>query len=159
MPIDPDSASATGERAIAVRLFNETWTLLGKDGRTSDEDDAMLHMAHASRHHWGQVGTPVNLTRGEWQCSRVYSVLRRAEPAAFHALRCLQWCQREGIADFDLAFAYEAMSRAASVLGDGAAAQEWANEAYAAAEAIADPDDRELVLSDLESIPGIKRAG
>jgi hypothetical protein len=47
----------------------------------------MLHMAHASRFHWEQVGTPANLARGEWLCSRVYAVLRRPEPCLHHAAR------------------------------------------------------------------------
>ena len=41
----------------------------------------MLHAAHASRFHWGEVGEPVNFARGEWQISRVYAVLGRPEPA------------------------------------------------------------------------------
>lgn len=61
------------------------------------DDDRMLHLAHASRHHWGEVvgstdlgqGGPANLARGEWLCSRVYAVLGRAEPARHHAERLL----------------------------------------------------------------------
>ena len=37
----------------------------------------MIHAAHASRYHWSQVGTKANLARGEWQVSRVYTVLGR----------------------------------------------------------------------------------
>jgi hypothetical protein len=40
----------------------------------------MLHAAHASRYRWGEVGVAVNLARGEWLGSRVYSVLGRAAP-------------------------------------------------------------------------------
>ena len=77
----------------------------------------MLHAAHASRFHWGEIGEPVNLVRGEWQVSRVYAVLQRPEPALWHARRCLELCQQHAIADFDLAFAYEAMARAHAVAG------------------------------------------
>ncbi|MEK6851483.1 MAG: hypothetical protein AABY30_02980, partial [Candidatus Thermoplasmatota archaeon] len=70
-------------RKLGVDLFNATWTLLEKK-RTRDEDVKMVHMAHASRHHWAQVGTPSNLAVGEWQVSHVYAVLRRAEPALYH---------------------------------------------------------------------------
>jgi len=41
----------------------------------------MIHAAHASRFHWGEIGKPINLGRGEWQISRVYSVLNRPESA------------------------------------------------------------------------------
>jgi DNA-binding transcriptional MerR regulator len=154
---DTDISDVTDERRLAAALFNATWTLLEKQDRTRDEDDAMLHMAHASRHHWGQVGKPENLGRGEWQCSRVYAVLGRAEPCLHHARRCLDICQENGITDWDLAFAYEALARGHAVAGDSEQARAFTQQALAAAEDITADDDRELVLSDLETIPGQQR--
>lgn len=92
-------------KQFAVNLFNHTWDLLEKKDRTEDEIDEMIHSAHASRYHWGQIGTPINFERGEWQISRVYSVLNKAEPALYHAKRCLDICEKNSIADFDLAIA------------------------------------------------------
>jgi hypothetical protein len=145
------------ERTLAAGLFNATWTLLEKENRSRDEDDAMLHMAHASAHHWRQVGKPENFARGEWQCSRVYAVLRRAEPCLHHAQRVLDICTEHGIGDFDLAFAYEALARGSAIAGDGEQAKAYTEQALAAAENIAEDDDRELVLTDLETIPGQAR--
>jgi len=62
-------------------LFNLVWSLLDKKDRTKEEDDKMIHAAHASRFHWGEIGKPINLGRGEWQISRVYSVLNMPESA------------------------------------------------------------------------------
>ena len=70
-------------------MFNGVWTLLEVADRTIEQDDQIVHAAHASRYHLGQVGDPVNVIRGEWQCSRVYTTLGRAEPALWHARRCL----------------------------------------------------------------------
>lgn len=145
------------ERALAVSLFNGVWDLMGTENRSTADDDRMLHMAHASRYHWGQVGAPENLARGEWQCSRVYAVLRRPEPCLHHATRVLELCREHGIGDWDLAFAYEAIARAHAIAGDAALAREFTEQAIAAAADIADDEDRELVLSDLESIPGQPR--
>ncbi|WP_063771021.1 MerR family transcriptional regulator [Streptacidiphilus neutrinimicus] len=152
----PDSGTISpDQRKLAVDLFNGVWRLLEQEDRSVEDDDRMLHMAHASRHHWGQVGEAVHRGRGEWQCSRVYAVLGRAEPALHHARRCLDICRENGIGDWDLAFAYEALARAAAVGGDKAQARAWAEQALAAADDIAEAEDRELVLSDLESIPGL----
>jgi DNA-binding transcriptional MerR regulator len=151
-PMDPDD-----ERRLAASLFNSTWTLLEKESRARDEDDAMLHMAHASTHHWRQVGTPQNIARGEWQCSRVYATLRRAEPCLHHAQRVLDICQENGLGDFDLAFAYEALARGHAIGGDAEQAQAYTEQALAAAEDIKEDDDRELLLTDLETIPGQSR--
>jgi hypothetical protein len=114
-------------------------------------------MAHASAHHWRQVGTPENFARSEWQCSRVYAVLNRPEPSLHHAQRCLDICQEHGLRDFDLAFAYEALARGHAVAGDHAGAREYTEQALAASEDISEADDRELLLSDLETIPGQSR--
>ncbi len=103
----------------------------------------MLHAAHASRYHWGEVGEPVNLARGEWQCSRVYSVLSRAEPALWHARRCLALCEEHGIGDWDVAFAHEALARAHKVAGNAEATERHKRLAREAGDAIADPEDRE----------------
>ena len=115
----------------------------------------MVHMAHASRYHWeeSRLGGPANDARGEWQVSRVYSVLGRAEPALYHARRCLEICEANGIGDFDLAFAYEALARASAVAGDGEAARGYVDQARAAREGIAEDDDRELFDADLATIP------
>ncbi len=142
---------ADDERALAAELFNGVWALLERDDRTATEDDTMLHMAHASRHHWAQAGEPVNLIRGEWQCSRVYSVLGRAEPATHHARRCLELCTEHGIGDFDLAYAYEALARAALLGGDPAAAG-WLEQARVALADVAEADDRALVEADLRTL-------
>jgi hypothetical protein len=113
----------------------------------------MLHMAHASRYHWEQVGAAVNLVRGEWQCSRVYAELGRGEPALHHAQRALELCRAAGIAGFDLAFCYEAMARATAVGGDAAERERWLTLGREAAADVADADDRALVLADLDSVP------
>src|SRR5215211_4699724 len=77
-------------RRLAAELFNRVWSLLEQTDRSQSDDDTVLHAAHASRFHWGEVGEPVNFARGEWQVSRVYAVLGRSEPALFHARRCLE---------------------------------------------------------------------
>jgi hypothetical protein len=139
------------ERQRGVELFNATWELLGSRA----DDDRMLHMAHASRFHWGEAPEckPENLARGEWLVSRVYSVLGRAEPAIWHARRCLDHCEENGIGDWDLAYAYEALARAHAVAGDAEAA-EWKTKARAAGDEIADAEDREHFDKDYATLSG-----
>jgi tetratricopeptide (TPR) repeat protein len=151
----PGTGTVTDARLLAAQLFNETWRLLELEGRSRDDDDDMIHTAHASRYHWGQVPgvTPAHLARGEWQISRVYAVLSRPEPALHHARRVLDLCQENGIGDWDLAFAYEALARAHAVAGDTAQARHYTDQALAAAQDIAEDDERELVLADLKTIP------
>ena len=91
-----------------------------KADRTREEDDEMIHCAHASAYHWLQVGTPANRARSEWQCSRVYAILGHVEPALHHARRCLEIVEAnpDDMEDWDLPAAYEALARAHMVAGD-----------------------------------------
>jgi DNA-binding transcriptional MerR regulator len=155
----PGTGCVTDAQLLASQLFNETWRLMEQPGRTRADDDRMIHTAHASRYHWGQVPTvtPAHLARGEWQISRVYAVLGRAEPALHHARRVLDICQENGIGDWDLAFAYEALARAHAVAGEADRAREYTDQALSAVADVAEEEDRDLVLADLETIPGQPR--
>jgi DNA-binding transcriptional MerR regulator len=146
------SLDAGTRRQLAADLFNHVWTLIETPDRAPMQDDEMLHAAHASRHHWGEVGEPANLARGEWQCSRVYALLGRAEPALWHARRCVALCEEHGIGDWDVAFAWEAVARASRVAGDAAAVTAALSRARELAADIAGDEDRELLLSDLATV-------
>jgi DNA-binding transcriptional MerR regulator len=155
----PGTGTVTDERMLGAQLFNETWRLMEREDRTPADDDRMIHTAHASRYHWGQAPTaiPANYARGEWQISRVYAVLGRSEPALHHARRVLEICEDNKIGDWDLGFAYEALARAHAVAGDVQQARAYTDQALAAAEKIAEDEERELLLADLETIPGQPR--
>lgn len=141
-------------RRLGVDLFNKTWTLMEKEDRTPEEADEMTHCAHASAYHWLQVGTAANRARSEWQCSRMYSVLGRAEPALYHARRCLELCEASpgALEDWDLPFAYEALARAHAVAGDAGESERWLARARELAAKIEDPEDRELLEADLATV-------
>ncbi len=139
-------------RQLAVDLFNHVWTLLERTDRAPLQDDEMLHAAHASRYHWGEVGEPVNLARGEWQCSRVYAVLGRSEPALWHARRCVAIYEANGIAGWDIASGYEAMARAYLTAGNLTEVAVWKAKAQAALDLVDDPDDREVIEGDLATL-------
>ncbi len=139
-------------KKTAIKLFNLTWTLLDKKDRTKEENDKMIHAAHASRYHWGEVGTPLEFERGEWQISRVYSVLGRGEPALHHAERCLEICKENNIGDFDIAFAYEAMARAYAVGKSKEKCEKNSELARESASKIKKKEDKEYFLSELKTI-------
>ncbi|MFL6138983.1 MAG: hypothetical protein ACJ74O_14465 [Frankiaceae bacterium] len=139
-------------RQWGVALFNRAWELMRRTDRMPDEDAELVHTVHASAYHWLQCGGPEHVARGEWQCSRVYVVLGRPEPALHHARRVLDICRRHGIGDWDLAFAYEALARASALSGDVGAARDWLAQARSAADDIAEEGDREQLLGDLATI-------
>ena len=143
--------SATGgttDRQIGVELFNATWRLI----ESRADDELMLHMAHASAYHWAVAPEclPENRARGEWLVSRVSALCGLVDAARLHAESCLGWCERHGLADWDLAFAYEALARAAALARDSEECARFVERARAVA--IEDADDRELLERDLDSL-------
>jgi len=142
-------------RKFAVDAFNKTWDLIDKTDRSQEEVDRMINTAHASRYHWEIAGEAVNIARSEWQVSRVYAILNRAEPSLYHAKRCLEVTLDNGLKDFDLAFAYESMARAYSVAGDEIETKKFIIRAEEAGQMIKDQEDKDYFFSELSTIsPG-----
>src|SRR4029077_2895497 len=133
------------ERSLAGALYNYVWELMELPTRDTDDDDRMLHAAHASRHHWGVVGEARHRARGEWLCSRVYVLLGRGEPALHHAERCLEICTAhpDELDDWDVPYAHEALSRAHALVGDDGKAARHRRTAGELAEAVSDVQDKE----------------
>jgi hypothetical protein len=143
-------------RQLGVDLYNSSWALMDKSDRTPEEDDELVHHVHASTYHWLQAPEcePKNRARGEWLCSRAYSVLGRAEPALHHARRCLEICEQhaDNVEDWDLAFAYEALARASRVAGNEDDARRYEQHGRELTDRIADPEDKEVVLKDYATL-------
>jgi hypothetical protein len=145
-------SEADWHKQQGVQLFNEVWNYIEKHERSQQDIDFMIHAAHASRHHWGKVGKPVNFARGEWQISRVYAVIGRPEPALYHATRCLEICEEHGIGDFDIAYAYESLARAHAVAGNEPEMARHLALAKEAAKVVIEEDDRDLLNADLNTV-------
>ena len=152
MTVQEPAPEPEWHRKMAVSLFNLVWDLLDKSERTTEEDDKMVHAAHASRYHWGEIGTPLELERGEWQISRVYAVLGRPEAALHHAHRCLAICEANRIGDFDLAFAYEGLARAYAAAGQFDKSLEYIRLGEQAGEQIEDEGNRKYFFDELKAV-------
>jgi hypothetical protein len=150
-PPKPPGLDPETERSVAVGLFNRAWELLETTDRTTDQDDDLIHTAHASRYHWGRVGEPFNRARGE-VAMREVSTLGRAEPALWHSGRCLAILEASGSVTTQVAAAYEGLAaprRGGRRRGRVSLAGE---EPKAALAAIADPEDRQLIEQDLATV-------
>lgn len=150
----PSFDEAAAHAHFAVECFNRTWTLIDKPARTADETAEMIHMAHASRWHWGHCAhvTPKNLSVAAWQLSRVYAEANHAAEAARYGHEALAIAQRHDLPPFFIAYGHEALARAAALLGDNAERDARIADAAALAELIHDAQERKLLLDDLSTI-------
>lgn len=141
-------------RKLGAELFNRVWDLLAVEQRTPEQDDEIIHAVHASAYHWSRVAEGPRLARAEWQCSWVYSELERPEPALFHAHRCEAICKQYAaeLEDFDLPAMHEAFARAHLVAGNREEALHRLKLATDLCAKITDPEDREIIQAQIDSI-------
>jgi hypothetical protein len=113
---------AQAHRWFAVEFNNRAWDLVEKDGRSADETQEMLHVAHAAAIHWKAIGTPLNEQRAENLLATAYLKAGRAEPALRHAQRCLALSEQNAAAGtetpFDRATALGCAACAHKLAGD-----------------------------------------
>jgi hypothetical protein len=150
--VETKEISLEQHKQFAIELFNNTWDMIEKTDRSDYDDIRMIHMAHASLYHWSYVGDAVNMTRGEWQISRVYCSVGLLESAQYHASRSLSICLNNQIADIDLAFAYEAFTRIAVLTQDKVSFNKYQSLALEASNQIASVNNRDYFLSELEKL-------
>jgi uncharacterized protein YndB with AHSA1/START domain len=139
-------------RRQGVEANNAAQDLLERP-RTPEGDEDLLRHAYAAAYHWQRAtgATPENEARGSYLVSRALVATGQAERGLVSADRVLAICTEHGLADFDLAYAHEARSRALSALGK---TQEAASEAaLARAVPVADAEDREILQRDLADLP------
>jgi len=149
-----EALDATFHRRLADELFRHTWSLIERADRGPEEDAEMVNAVHAGRWHAGRAegGGTTDLAVAEWQISHVYAITGRAEPALHHARALLRICEEGHLGDYVLAYAYEALARAAAVGGDAVECEKWLEKGWVAAEQVSDSSVRERIESDLARI-------
>jgi len=134
-------------RKTARKCFNEAWDYLDKKNRTADDEQQMLHLAHASRYHWGLVGTARNKAVGDWQLSRVYAALNEPRLALHFAKSCLEITQKNNLLE-NLPSAYEGMARAYAVAKEKRSAMDYIKKAREALDKTAMTKEDKKVYAD-----------
>jgi hypothetical protein len=142
-------------RKLAIEANNSTWEFLDCEPGSLPalDSEEMTRRAYAAAYHWSRAenATVLNEIRASWLISKVWIHQSHGEIALPIALRCIEMCAASNIADFDLAYVYEAKARSLASLGDLEGARE-AKE-FALGIEIADEEDRKLVQSDLAKGP------
>jgi hypothetical protein len=152
MSSTPSFDAAAAHRFFSAHCFNQGWNLIDKPDRTSDDDEQLLLLAHASLWHWTQREdcSPRNLSIGYWQLARIYALLGRSADARQAGERCLRHAEKE--LPFFIAYGHEALARAAAVSGDAAGRDRHLKEAERLAALVEDAEERTALEADLRSI-------
>ena len=142
------------QRKVAVALFNRVWDLLDAgDARSADATAEMIDAAHASRYLWRTIGGVEQAVVGEWQISRTYAAAGLGAEAVRHAEESLALLRTDpDPADWLAGSVHEGRVRAHLAADDRASAMSAYAEAQTALTAIADPEDRALIASQLAEL-------
>jgi tetratricopeptide (TPR) repeat protein len=149
---DPSFDVSKAHRYFSADCFNKAWELIENPNRTPADDEQMIRLNQASLWHWTQRDDckETNMSIGYWQASRIHAILGRAEEARRYGQLCLENSPQES--PFLLAYAYEALARAAHMAGNSAMAEQYFKEALRLAENVMDSEDRDQILNDLKTI-------
>jgi len=141
-------------RYFAATSFNKTWDYLEKQDRSAAENLDMISTCHASHWHWTQIEehTPENISIAYWQLSRVYAVTNQPSNALSFAMLCLKVTQDKHLRPFYLAYAYEALARAASVANKPEEVETYRQQAKKIAESDLEGEEKQQLLNDLNTI-------
>ncbi len=144
-------------RWFGVELNNSTWDLI--DNGLSEqspraEREQALYAAYAATYHWMQAGTVANHGRGEHLIATVAVATGLLDTAARHADRYGELIAEHpaAFADWDRAFAAEAVARVASRKGSPDA-EKLRDEAGRLAEAVDNAEERRVCLERLAAAP------
>jgi hypothetical protein len=151
---EPSDDASTWHRIFAASCFNQAWDLIEKADRTTEDDAAMLAATFASRHHWDVVGTDENRVVGDWQIAHVASLLGMADVSLTYARAALDRAVEHGFEGWRLASCHEGMARAHACSGNSSERDRHMKTARILLDKVDDPGERNLVLAQLESVPG-----
>lgn len=150
----PDFDINAAHKYFSASCFNQTWGYIDKRERTKSDEDTMLLLSLASLWHWTQREdcTDTNLSIGYWQVSRVFALMNQADNARHYGELCLEASQKEGVPAYYRGTAYEALARAEQVAGNRDKAKNYLSQAQQVAAALSDPEEKNMLVSDLATI-------
>jgi hypothetical protein len=140
-------------RSIAAQQFNRCWDFLEMDHRTPGDDVELLTAAFASRFHWLQAGNEGNWVTADWMVSRAAAAVGDGDLAVRFALLAQKGAQSSEIADWLRASVTEGLARAYACAGMNELRKQTELRARELIDAIQDPENKDLILRQLESIP------
>ena len=139
-------------RAMAVELYNRTWSLLDEPNRSAEQDREMLGSAFGSMYHWSLVGDEKNFAISDWQVARVLATVGQTDLAQQFADQALRRAVDGNLGPFLIGCGHEVLARVAAAKGDDDARQNHLARADDILSIIEDEDEREVLRSDLDSL-------
>lgn len=150
--IPQDTDPGNWHRYFAVECNNRSWQL-AMQSRTAEQDLEMLNAAHASAFHWATMGAKLNDMRAKTLLAEVHALLGLGASALKYAEESRSYFLARDTEDWEIAYAHVIHAHAAATAGASELHSDSYARALAALEAIADEEDRKIVLQTFEQVP------
>lgn len=144
---------ALWQRRLASQANNRAWTLAEFPHRSPEDDDEMLHAAHAAMYFWKKVGNPSNHAHAALLLAHVYALLRLPVPAAKYLRESLPHLEQDDRAPWERAFAHAVAANVAFAQGNAALHAEHYTQAKTAEAQMTDAQTRDMFAATLRVVP------
>lgn len=153
MLLPPESSDPQEwHKFFASTANNRAWELSVRP-RTPAQHREMLDAAHASAWHWSAIGTEQHSMRATMLLAEVHALLGHGASALSYAQKMKAYFLREATPDWELAFTHVIYAHAASAAGAPELHRKAYAEAVTAIQAIADEEDKSIVLKTFDQMP------
>lgn len=153
---------AAWQRRLASQANNRAWRLSEVSGRSPEEDEEMLHAAHAAMYFWKIVGNANNRAHAALLLAHVYALLKLARPAKHYLAQATPTFFNGDCVPWEVAIAHAVAAGVASVCVEHESHKMHYAEAARLIAGLEDPEDREIINATLYVVPrpaGAENAG
>ncbi|MBI3832240.1 MAG: hypothetical protein HY291_22145 [Planctomycetes bacterium] len=155
MPDHPnDQELAKWQRWFAVECNNAAWDLAEKPERSTEENAAMLQVAHAAAYHWSKAGNALNQVRARLLLAQVHALLGDGPRALEYARSSHADLAQPQSPEWERALAHAVLAHAAKVAGQEALYREHYPVAKRLGEGLPE-DDKAMFMKTFGQIPAI----
>ena len=149
--LEPDKV-LDAHRHFAIECNNKAWSLV-EAPNAAEQRDELLDLAHASALHWRAIGTDLEKMRATMLLANVHAALGLSASAMNYAQQMRSFfLDQSATPDWEIAFVHTIHARACASAGDAEGHAESFAQAQAAISAIADPQDKAIVLVTFEQV-------
>jgi hypothetical protein len=135
-------------------LFNRAWEILDSGDTEPAAQRELLSAAFGQRWHWFEAGGPKERAIADWQVAHVLCRLGHGELARGFATAALEESEAWQEAPLWMrASCYEGMARMCAAVGDTDGRATWTQRCEETLALLPEGEDRELISSQLASIP------
>jgi hypothetical protein len=141
------------QRRLAAQANNRAWRLSELPERTPEQEEEMLHAAHAAMHFWNIVGNAGNHAHAAQLLAHVYALLRAPDRAAHYLSRSEPFFLGNDCAPWEKACAFAVKASVAAAAGQSRDHASSYAEAERRIAELPEPEEREILQATLRVVP------